>query len=54
MSAEGFISLRPIIYNKKVMSLQNISSGSNEYYEKEKRLIEFNMFDWREIENIVN
>lgn len=47
VSAEGFINLRPIIYNRKVMCLQNISSGPSEYYEKEKRLIEFNMFEWK-------
>jgi hypothetical protein len=53
ISGEGFSGLKPIVYNKKVMSLQNISMGQNTYYNKEKRLIEFNMYEWREIENIV-
>ncbi len=41
ISAEGFLGLRPIIYKKKVMSLQNITvKGSpNDIYEQEKRLI---------------
>jgi hypothetical protein len=31
------------------MSLQNISCEQTEIYEKEKRLIEFDMYKWKEI-----
>lgn len=47
ISAEGFSGLRPIIYDRKVVSLQNISCGQTELYEKEKRFIEFNMYEWK-------
>ena len=46
VSGEGFADLRPIIYNKKIMSLQNISLGQNQILEKEKKLIEFDMYEW--------
>ncbi len=39
ISGEGFADLRPIIYNRKVVSLQNITFGDNKVLEKEKKLI---------------
>lgn len=54
VSGEGFADLRPIIYNRRVVSLQNITQGENQVLEKEKRLIEFDMYNWYEYENIVN
>lgn len=36
------------------MSLQNISQGPNKILEREKKLIEFNMYEWFETENIVD
>lgn len=53
MSGEGFADLRPIIYQKRIMSLQNISHGQNQILEREKKLIEFDMYEWQETENIV-
>ena len=39
ISGEGFADLRPIIHNRRVVSLQNITHGENEVLEKEKKLI---------------